>query len=579
MSRSIDEALHTAFTPENFKDAFQRYKESKRDFLSPETDPTFRVPMGADGVSLKTFEKQIDLHADKICKRIHAGTYQFYPFREVEIEKEPAQSGKPAKYRTLSIATIRDAVVQNILYRDVLHGPIEKRFAQLDSPHIVSFAYRRGKSAPQAARTVFRLLQDGYYHVFDADITSYFDTIPHDRLLNRLAEAIGGTSFQTYHLVRRFMKTDRVLHESYRDQGPSIFQKRKPKRVKRVKGVPQGGVLSGILANLYFHDFDQWIVYEVIPETSIRYIRYADDFIFLSRNYKEIDDILPSVRSKIKENDLTLNEDKIYSIDIQREDLNFVGFQFTLNDMRVRDKNIERYKNRVREVLRSRPKTRRPSSSTARHLRWLSRRISYKVQGLSGIERCSKCHHCRISAPRSWIAFFSSITDESQLRDLDRWTRAAVTDLMHKRDRLRLKRKQFKRIDFKNLVDEYYRVRRLKLKPCKCDLEKDGLWQYASDLYKDKYFYTPARRKPFRVSTVTSTGLEVSINCTKHVIRREIIESILNEVRTTGEVRRTELEYQGIEFSSQIIVLLSVLPDLASRVNPVRLIDEGKIEN
>jgi len=76
-------------------------------------------------------------------------------------------------------------------------------------------------------------------------------------------------------------------------------------------------------------------------------------------------------------------------------------------------------------------------------------------------------------------------------------------------------------------VDEFYRVRHIRLKPCECDLEKQGLWFYASDLYRDRYFYTPAQHKPFRVATVMEEGLEVVAKNKKYFVARTVIESIL----------------------------------------------------
>jgi retron-type reverse transcriptase len=536
--------------------------------------------MGADGVSWHDFEKQLDFHADKICKRIHEGTYQFYPFREVEVEKEPSRIDKPAKYRTLSIATLRDTLVQNVLYRRVLYEPIEKIFSQLDYPHVVSFAYRKGKSAQQVANVISHCLTNDYNYAFDADIKAYFDTIPHEILLNRFAKTIGNTESRTYHLVRRFVKTDRIPYDSYKDyKDRKIFQKRNFKRVKRSAGVPQGGVLSGMLANLYLHDFDQWIIANLVSINDMRYIRYADDFIILSKTKASLKEIGEQVEVMLKEIGLDINKGKTFPVvEIREKGLNFVGFQFTLTDIRVRDKNIERYKDRVHDILQLQPKTKNHIglNPPLRCLRWLSRRIVYKIQGLSGIEICSTCHHERIATPRSWIAFFKVITDEAQLHDLDCWTREVVADHIYKKYRVRLKRKHFKRAHLRNLVDEYYRVRKLRLKPCRCDLQQQDVWKYTSDLYVGRYFYTPVLKKPFRVDKVTKKSIELSIKRNRYFIKHDTLCSILNEVRTTGAVRRAELEKRGVRNSGQLIALLSALPGFSSRVNPMRLIDENK---
>jgi RNA-directed DNA polymerase len=578
MRPSIDEALDLAFTPDNFKQAFQTYKDSKRDQFSSKAAPCYRFSPGADGVSLKDFEKQLDVHGVKICKRIHDGTYQFYPFREVQVEKEPARIDKPAAYRILSIATLRDTLVQIILYKDVLYKPIEALFSKLDRPQSVSFAYRKNKSAQQVAMLVYKYIQQGYYLVFDADIKAYFDTISHDLLLDRISQVLGGRESRTFNLIRRFVKTDRVPHDSY--TSITFFNNHKPKRAKRTCGIPQGGVVSGMLANLYLHDFDQWVMHSLAHRDDIRYIRYADDFIMLAKRINEVDRIASKVHDKIEEFYLHINEDKTSVIDIRTQNLNFVGFQFSPTHIYVRDKNIDRYKARIIYVLEKPPKKNchHILSNKLRYLRWVSRRIAYKVQGSFRVPMCPTCRHARIEPPRSWIAFFKVITDKSQLHRLDSWTREMVSYCCYKLYRFRVKRVHLRKAQFKSLVGEYYRVHHLKLRPCECDLGERGLWKYAQDLYENKYFYTAAQRKPFRVGAVTDAGLEVSTNYRKFPIRREVIDSLITEVKASGTVHRTTLVKRGIQHSNQLIALLSVLPGLNSRANPVRLIDESRTQ-
>jgi hypothetical protein len=124
-------------------------------------------------------------------------------------------------------------------------------------------------------------------------------------------------------------------------------------------------------------------------------------------------------------------------------------------------------------------------------------------------------------------------------------------------------------------VDEFYRVRHIRLKPCKCDLEEQGLWFYASDLYRDRYFYTPAQHKPFRVTTVMEEGLEVVAKNKKYFVARTVIEPILECARINKEIYRTSMESRGIRNSSQIINLLSLLTELRCALNPMKLLDKS----
>ena len=170
MDDSIDDRLQQAFQEQRVTQAFFEYKLTKWDRFTDIDKPEINIPMGSDGVEFEAFEKQLFANARNICYQVTHHSYIFYPFRELEIEKEPATAGKPAKYRTLSIASIRDALVQAILYEDVLYEPVENIFRTLDNPAVVSFAYRKGKSAPKAAEAVYSYTQEGYWFVFDADL-------------------------------------------------------------------------------------------------------------------------------------------------------------------------------------------------------------------------------------------------------------------------------------------------------------------------------------------------------------------------------------------------------------------------
>jgi RNA-directed DNA polymerase len=578
MNDSIDKDLLTAFTPQRVVQAFYRYKLAKWDRFSDLGDPDIFIPMGADGVTFEAFENQIERHARNICRRIQDDSYIFYPFRELEIEKEPATAEKPAKYRTLSIASIRDALVQTILYNDVLYEPIEALFSGLDTPEVVSFAYRKGQSAPAAAQAVYSHIQSGYWYVFDADLSKYFDTIPHDKLLDRLALVIGGNESKTYKLVRRFLHTDRVEHKSYKYKGRKgkypgykIFHWQKPQRTRRDMGVPQGGVLSGMLANLYLHDFDEWVVNELGRSIDLKYVRYADDFVILTRSPDDLKTIHHEVRDRIKSLDLQLNEDKTDKLDVREKGLDFVGFHFDSVHMRVRDRNVERYKNRIQSIVDALPEYIEDRDDPVTTLRWLSWRIKYKVQGLSGNELCPGCGQGRVGPPRSWMAFFQVVTDIEQLRELDKWTRRTVYDFMYRKYSVRVKRSDLHKVGFRSLVNERYRIPKSRLKPCLCEIEELGLWYFAKDIYEGKQFHTLARKRPFIVSRVDSNDLQVVVGGKRNLIARDTFIKLWDRLTRDKRISRAELEQEGIQSTSQIVTLISELPGVNTTLRPITL--------
>jgi retron-type reverse transcriptase len=597
---NLDSELDKAFSPERVKDEYWQYKESKRDLFSSAEEPKFAMVMGADGVIYEAFEKQLDRHANNISRRVHEGKYLFYPFREVDIPKEtptplptppsPNESSTTAEsnetpsragYRTLSIASIRDAIVQRLVY-DVLYETIEGLFLTLHDPFPVSFAYRKGKSAPKAAVRVHQHIQDGYRQILDADITKYFDTIPHDLLLERLSQVIDPAS-RTFDLVRRFIHTDRVPYESYRyakrrgkTVGVRIFHWRKPERVRREQGIAQGGVLSGMLANLYLHDFDDWIMKSLGKHYDIRYVRYADDFVILARIPTVLNDIQTAAEEKLETLRLKLNQGKTRHIDVRDTPLEFVGFQFDGQHLRVRGKNIDRFKERVLEAFLARSEQTSEEDDTReraiKHLKYLVRRVQYKIEGYSGSHTCPVCRYERVGPPRSWIAFFQVVTDKEQIRQLDKWIRDQICADVFSRYGVRLSRRELRQTGLRSLMNESYRVRQTRRKPCVCDLKQDGLEFYLKDLYEGRYFRTLVDKKPFRVDSVSSTSLQIRINQkTSELPLTNLLDAWKKLIRD-GVVTRLALESSGFFMSSQIAALLSTLPGVElESTYPIRL--------
>ncbi|TYQ31122.1 reverse transcriptase domain-containing protein [Pseudanabaena sp. UWO310] len=465
------------FTKENLKEIFEKYKKDKTDFFNQDI---IKVPMGADGISLETFNKEIDIRCQIISNRIKKGTYQFYPLREVEIEKTSGGT------RILSIAAIRDIVVQKALY-DAIYKEIEKDFRKTDN---LSFAYRKNKSAPQAALKIYRFIQEGYTWVLDADIVKFFDTIPHPYLIQLIEEKFGKNTLIS-NLLRRYIKTSRIHRIDYNN--PKEFHCKKGKKIQQNnnQGIPQGGVLSGILANLYLHGFDIWILETLSKKYDLKYIRYADDFVVLSRNQENSENIYKEIKEKLTEIKLQLheiqpdNQAKTKIFNLQETSLQFVGFEIALTKIRVKSSNIQKFKNRIYEKINGTPDNQSKSKNNIvksekdyksgfdprkRFNFLINKIIKQKIRGRTDI--CPLCDGVRKndnkeqSIERNWLGFFCIITDIEQLRDIDKWIRCEISKYFYKTYNLRLKRKHFKQAGLISVEKEYYRMR--KQKECDC---------------------------------------------------------------------------------------------------------------
>ena len=147
---------------------------------------------GIDHVTPELFERRLMENVQQLHEELQGGTYRPRPVRRTEIPKPGSRETRP-----LGIPTIRDRVVQTAL-RDVIEPIFERDFAA----H--SYGFRPGRGCKDALRRVDALLKAGYVHIVDADLKSYFDTIPHDRLLELIAEKISDS--RVLALIESFLK-------------------------------------------------------------------------------------------------------------------------------------------------------------------------------------------------------------------------------------------------------------------------------------------------------------------------------------------------------------------------------------
>jgi RNA-directed DNA polymerase len=324
---------------------------------------------GVDHQTVAQFQAHLPEELRRLEEELRTGKYQPRAVKRVWIPKPGSTEERP-----LGIPSVRDRVVQTAVLQ-VLEPIFDVTFAE----H--SYGFRHGRGCHHALERIEALLNEGYVHVVDADLKSYFDTIPKERLLDRVRERVSDS--RVLRLLESFL--EQGVMDGLREWTPE-------------KGTPQGAVISPLLANLFLNPLDH-----LLAESGYAMVRYADDFVILCRSRADAEHALAKVQHWVEENGLTLHPTKTRIVDARTEGFDFLGYTFRGALRLPRKKSLDKFKDTIRA---------KTSRTNGNSLMWIVGTLNGTLQGWFGYFR-----HCY------WNVFPA----------LDGWIRGRLRSILRKR--------------------------------------------------------------------------------------------------------------------------------------------------
>lgn len=314
---------------------------------------------GVDGQTVREFDEHSEAELARLGEELKHKRYRRQPARRVWIPKPGTTEQRP-----LGIPAVRDRTVEAAL-RHVLEPIFENDFAES------SYGFRPGRGCREAVGRVEELLSQGHVWCVDCDLKSYFDTIPHDRLMALIQQRIVDGSVLA--VMEQCLKAG-VLEE-LKDWQPTE------------RGTPQGAVISPMLANLYLNPLDH-----EMERRGWAMVRYADDFVVLCRTKEEAETVLNQLRAWTTAAGLTLHPTKTRIVEATSEGFDFLGWHFRGGKKWPRKKSLQKLQDKLR------PLTRRTQGWS---LREITAKVNPILRGWYGYFRDS--HPTGLSGPDGWL--------------------------------------------------------------------------------------------------------------------------------------------------------------------------------
>jgi RNA-directed DNA polymerase len=324
---------------------------------------------GVDHVTIEMFTEHLEENTKRLSEQLRTGTYRPQAIRRHYIPKPGTQEKRP-----LGIPTIRDRVVQTAL-RMVLEPIFEHEFAEQ------SYGFRPGRGCKDALRRVDQLLKGGYTYIVDADLKSYFDTIPHKRLMTLVGQKVSDGRILA--ILEMFLKQN--ILEDLQEWTPEM-------------GSPQGAVISPLLSNIYLNPLDH-----LMAQKGFEMVRYADDIVILCRSPEEANQALAAVQEWTATAGLVLHPTKTRIVDAKEDAFEFLGYRFEKDKRFPRAKSLKKLKDTIRE------KTKRTSGKC---LRAIIGELNLTLRG--------------------WFGYFKH-SYKTTFVDIDGWVRMRLRSILRKR--------------------------------------------------------------------------------------------------------------------------------------------------
>lgn len=331
---------------------------------------------GVDGYRTEQLAKDWEQQCEQLAVELKNGSYEPKPVRRAWIPKLGSSELRP-----LGIPAVRDRVVQTAL-RAVMEPIFEREFAE----H--SYGFRPQRGALQALGRVEALLMSGHTWIVDVDLKAYFDTIPHERLMEMVRKRIADG--KVLGLLEKYLKAG-VMDTMEGWQAT-------------IRGTPQGAVVSPLLANLYLNPLDH-----LMAKLGREMVRYADDSVVCERSEAEAKEALAEIAAWVKEAELTLHPEKTRIVNAAAKGgFDFLGYHF---EQYGKDggKKWPRQKSqfKLRESLRAKLSRSRPGS-----VRTIAPEVNRTLRG--------------------WYTYFKW-SQPTALQRVDEWTRERIRHILRKR--------------------------------------------------------------------------------------------------------------------------------------------------